>query len=36
MHTYMFNSQAAFNGAVEVLHWLLDKGADPNSQDCKL
>lgn len=27
--------QAAQNGAINVLHWLFEKGADPNKQDCK-
>lgn len=33
---WTFNFQAALYGSIDVLHWLFEKGADPNKQDCKV
>ena len=31
----IFLLQAAIRGSLKILHWLLDKGADPNAKDSK-
>lgn len=32
----LFSSQAGFYGSVNVLHWLLERGFNPNTQDGEL